>query len=324
MEVRKTPRHDAHQELLAFEIGVRAARARARTTAMPLGNDVRHFDVPAATRRCSSSRDRACGSIPCGLGVESLPAGHLRRTRPRDGARRALGLPAAVALRARDRACSRVRRRTRHGARGRPAGTMRRLTDTLNREMAYVPESTRVDTSTDEAVADAARRLPGLRAPRGHARADVRHPVPLRERVPRVHRDEGRPSGREPRVGRGVVAGARVDRASIPTHNIVTGVHHIRVAVGRDYADVPPTRGVCKGEALGRLAVAVRVWEAAAAPRRTNRLWSSMLAEAGPSRPGAWRARRTCRSSSRSNSSSQKPSRADGRPGRRPRSRGPS
>jgi hypothetical protein len=32
-----------------------------------------------------------------------------------------------------------------------------------------------------------------------------------------------------------------------PTNNLVADEQHIRVAVGRDYADVPPTRGVFKG-----------------------------------------------------------------------------
>lgn len=44
-----------------------------------------------------------------------------------------------------------------------------------------------------------------------------------------------------------------------PTNNLMTGDRHIRVAVGRDYADVPPTRGVCKGGASSRLSVAVDV-----------------------------------------------------------------
>jgi transglutaminase-like putative cysteine protease len=34
---------------------------------------------------------------------------------------------------------------------------------------------------------------------------------------------------------------------------------HIRVAMGRDYADVPPTRGVYKGEAESELSVMVAV-----------------------------------------------------------------
>ena len=32
-----------------------------------------------------------------------------------------------------------------------------------------------------------------------------------------------------------------------PTNNVIASERHIRVAVGRDYADVPPTRGVYKG-----------------------------------------------------------------------------
>jgi transglutaminase-like putative cysteine protease len=44
-----------------------------------------------------------------------------------------------------------------------------------------------------------------------------------------------------------------------PTNNLVGADRHIRVAVGRDYADVPPTRGVYKGEAEGELSVIVTV-----------------------------------------------------------------
>ena len=34
-----------------------------------------------------------------------------------------------------------------------------------------------------------------------------------------------------------------------PTNNIMAGERHVRAAVGRDYADVPPTRGTFKGGA---------------------------------------------------------------------------
>src|SRR5262249_41248404 len=52
-----------------------------------------------------------------------------------------------------------------------------------------------------------------------------------------------------------------------PTNNIMAGERHIRVAVGRDYADVPPTRGTFKGDAESELAVAVTV-EPTSAPVR--------------------------------------------------------
>jgi transglutaminase-like putative cysteine protease len=44
-----------------------------------------------------------------------------------------------------------------------------------------------------------------------------------------------------------------------PTNDLVARERHIRTAVGRDYADVPPTRGVFKGDAGTAMAVAVSV-----------------------------------------------------------------
>jgi len=44
-----------------------------------------------------------------------------------------------------------------------------------------------------------------------------------------------------------------------PTTNVLAGGQHIRTAIGRDYADVPPTMGVMKGKAETQLQVRVRV-----------------------------------------------------------------
>lgn len=49
-----------------------------------------------------------------------------------------------------------------------------------------------------------------------------------------------------------------------PTNNLVAGERHIRVAVGRDYNDVPPTRGIFRGAADTELKVAVHVTPAEA------------------------------------------------------------
>lgn len=45
-----------------------------------------------------------------------------------------------------------------------------------------------------------------------------------------------------------------------PTNNILARERHIRIAVGRDYADVPPTNGVFRGTAESELSVAVKVY----------------------------------------------------------------
>jgi transglutaminase-like putative cysteine protease len=51
-----------------------------------------------------------------------------------------------------------------------------------------------------------------------------------------------------------------------PTHNAQAGLRHVRVAVGRDYADVPPTRGTFKGNGASTLSVSVEVTPGEALP----------------------------------------------------------
>ena len=46
-----------------------------------------------------------------------------------------------------------------------------------------------------------------------------------------------------------------------PTHDREQTDHYVRIGVGRDYADVPPTRGVYKGPGEETLEVSVRIHE---------------------------------------------------------------
>jgi len=43
-----------------------------------------------------------------------------------------------------------------------------------------------------------------------------------------------------------------------------TSDHHVRVAVGRDYSDAAPTRGIYVGSATGTMAVSVRTQDVSA------------------------------------------------------------
>ncbi len=49
-----------------------------------------------------------------------------------------------------------------------------------------------------------------------------------------------------------------------PTNDLLAGIRHIHTAIGRDYADVPPTIGTMKGRAETELQVRVRVSESQA------------------------------------------------------------
>ena len=44
-----------------------------------------------------------------------------------------------------------------------------------------------------------------------------------------------------------------------PTNNLLASANHVKMAIGRDYSDVPPTRGTFRGTADERLSVDVRV-----------------------------------------------------------------
>jgi transglutaminase-like putative cysteine protease len=50
-----------------------------------------------------------------------------------------------------------------------------------------------------------------------------------------------------------------------PTNNMLAGERHVSVAMGRDYGDVPPSRGVYKGDEDSQLVVGVSVRKARAA-----------------------------------------------------------
>ncbi|BAM02763.1 transglutaminase family protein [Phycisphaera mikurensis] len=56
-----------------------------------------------------------------------------------------------------------------------------------------------------------------------------------------------------------------------PTSGTACGAHHIRTAIGRDYADVPPTKGVFRGSAASSLRVSVHVASLHETPRTSSR-----------------------------------------------------
>jgi transglutaminase-like putative cysteine protease len=143
-----------------------------------------------------------------------------------------------------------------------PLSTLRRLMTEMYARFEYSPQTTRVDSRIDEA----------LRARRGVCQdfshifiALARHlGIPTRYVSGYLFRDESG-SDRSSDGATHAWAEALIPEAGWvgfdPTNDTVAGERHIRVALGRDYADVPPTRGVYKGISAVRsdLAVAVRI-----------------------------------------------------------------
>ena len=70
-----------------------------------------------------------------------------------------------------------------------------------------------------------------------------------------------------------------------PTNNLVAHHRHIRTAVGRDYADVPPTHGIFRGRTDSELYVAVQVEASETAPALDRKMpipedWSVLVERA--------------------------------------------
>jgi transglutaminase-like putative cysteine protease len=72
-----------------------------------------------------------------------------------------------------------------------------------------------------------------------------------------------------------------------PTNNVMAAERHVRAAVGRDYSDVPPTRGTFKGLADTELSIAVAIEPTQAPVRHEDflKVARPMVSTATPSMP---------------------------------------
>ena len=106
-------------------------------------------------------------------------------------------------------------------------------------------------------VGGAHGRLPGLRAPHAAARARDGHPRPLRVRLPAAQRRDRDPPDDARESHAWIEAWTGGWWGYDPTNDIEIGHRHVWVAVGRDYADVPPLKGVYSGGESSALDVTV-------------------------------------------------------------------
>jgi transglutaminase-like putative cysteine protease len=266
MEVRLQPRSDGEQRCLSFTLGVEPA-----TNVMQYrdftGNTVHHFDIAGTHTQVKVTAQSAVEvqSVPAPPAADSgdwadldaLIAGndYWEMLLP---SRFAHSSPALEEL-AKELDCER---------RGNPLAVLTELNEAIYKLFAYVPNSTKVDSPIEEA----------LQARKGVCQdfAHIMIALVRRLQVPcryvsgyMFHRDEAEKDRSLEGASHAWVE-ALVPRlgwvAFDPTNNLVGGDRHIRVAIGRDYADVPPTRGVYKGEAQSELSVAVTVSPSDAPP----------------------------------------------------------
>ena len=141
-----------------------------------------------------------------------------------------------------------------------PLVALRRLMGEMYARFEYSPRSTRVDSPIDEALE--ARK--GVCQDFAHIFLSLVRPLGIPARYVSGYLFQA--AGSQDRSTDGAThAWVEVLLPDLgwvgldPTNNLIADDRHIRVAIGRDYADVPPTRGVFKGVSTVRSELNVSV-----------------------------------------------------------------
>ena len=259
MEVRMQPLSEGLQRAVAFELST-TPRARVLHHRDHLGNVVHHFDIPGphqhleiiAKSVVSVDERRDLPEEAPGPSWEDIDAmaalgGYWDMLTPSKFARPSPMLKDLAIEAGADR-------------NGDPLTVLRRVTAEIHRSFTYCPSTTTVDSHIEEALE--ARR--GVCQDFSHIMiALVRDlGIPCRYVSGYLFHRSGEPDRSDPDATHAWVEALLPGLGWVgfdPTNNLLAGGRHIRVAVGRDYSDVPPTRGVFKGDAVSELEVAVDV-----------------------------------------------------------------
>jgi transglutaminase-like putative cysteine protease len=259
MEVRLQPRSDGDQRCLNFSLDVEPGATVMRYSDF-LGNIVHHFDIAGGhsqvkvTAQSAVEVESAGPPQPSHSGdwsdLDALVAhgDYWEMLLPSHFARSS---PILEGL-AKELRCQR---------RDNPLALLTELNAAIYQLFSYVPQSTKVDSPIEEALA--ARQ--GVCQDFAHIMIALVRPlaIPCRYVSGYMFHREDKAKDRSLEGASHAWVEALVPQvgwvAFDPTNNLVGADRHIRVAIGRDYADVPPTRGVYKGEAQSELSVAVTV-----------------------------------------------------------------
>ena len=259
METRMHPRSDSNQRCLTFSLSV-SPRCRVFSYRDHLGNQVQHFNIPGEHSQLviiaeSLVEQQPLADVPHFLAPSAWAeldelvsdGDYWEMLLPSEFAK---PTPVLQALAAR----LNVTRRDD------PLMLVREINQALFDYFEYVSRSTRVDSPIDEAI----ESREGVCQDFAHTMiALLRYVrIPCRYVSGYLHQRE-----REPDRSAIDATHAWVEAflphlgwtGFDPTNNLIAHERHIRTALGRDYADVPPTRGIYRGKTESTLYVAVKV-----------------------------------------------------------------
>lgn len=258
MEVRMQPRTDARQRCLSFSLDVNP-RANVMVYRDFFGNAVHHFDIPGQHDLIEVGALAVAEVLPP-LVATASEAGDWEELDARvvQGDYWEMLLPSQYARPT--ELLEKLREHLDLKRRGNPLELLQELNAAVYEFFEYAPNTTKVDSPIDEALES--RR--GVCQDFAHIMiALVRQlKIPCRYVSGYLfHEDSAK--DRSPAGATHAWVEAYLGElgwvAFDPTNNLLGSERHIRVAIGRDYADVPPTRGVHKGEAGSELSVMVSV-----------------------------------------------------------------
>jgi transglutaminase-like putative cysteine protease len=251
-EVRMQPRTEGYQRCLNFALSVNPT-VRVLSYRDYLGNIVHHFDLPGQHRSLSITAEAQVEMHTPSVLPDSLPAEAWDELSQADYD---WLLPSHFTypspLLSEFAAEIGVERRAD------PMTLLRELMASIYGAFEYAPDTTKVDSPIDDAL----RVRQGVCQDFTHIMLALVRPLGIPCRYVSgylFHRSDIRSA---PDASHAWVEALLPQVGWVgfdPTNNLIAGERHIRAAVGRDYADVPPTRGVFKGTAETELSVGVRV-----------------------------------------------------------------
>jgi transglutaminase-like putative cysteine protease len=285
METRMHPRSDHSQRCLSFSLSV-SPRCRVFSYRDQYGNNVQHFDIPGDHEQLvivaeSLVEQQIQMDVPAFLAPDAWAALDAMVAESDYGE---MLLPSPFAQPT--SALLELARKLNVVRRDDPLTVVHELNKSIYEYFEYVPRSTRVDSPIDEAIAS--RR--GVCQDFAHTMiALLRHiGIPARYVSGYLYRgredhDRSLPDASHAWVE---VLLPQLNWVGLdPTNDLIAYNRHIRTAVGRDYADVPPTHGVFRGKTESELYVAVHVEASTVAPPLDRKMpipddWSVLVERA--------------------------------------------
>jgi transglutaminase-like putative cysteine protease len=258
MELRMQPRSEGAQRCASFDLSIKP-RTNVTMYYDYLGNQVHHFDIPGHHTNLTIKAEARVEVTPQKPPTTLTAAAwneldHLLA----EGDYWEMLMPSHFATPT--ELLRELARQLNFQRRDDPLTLLRELSAALHDDFEYAPQSTEVDSPIDNALLN--RR--GVCQDLAHIMITLVRGVNIPCRYVSgylFHRAEDQDRSAADATHAWIEA--RLPGLGWvgfdPTNNLIAGERHIRVAIGRDYSDVPPTRGVFKGEANSELSVSVQV-----------------------------------------------------------------